>query len=121
MTKIIKRLFDVIFVLMIIILVGYLALRYTEQVTIYKVKTGSMEDNIHVGDYILIVKKSEYKVGDIVTYTINDEFITHRIIRKNGDSIVTKGDANNIEDKTIDQKCIVGKAIMWGGNIKYYY
>lgn len=117
MIKFFKKIFDLIFILMIIILGTYFVLRYTNQVMIYRVKTGSMEDNIHVGDYILIIRKDEYNVGDVVTFEKDDGFITHRIIKKDGNTIITKGDANNVEDGIIDRKKIVGKVIISGGII----
>ena len=119
MIRLLKKAFDVIFVLIIIILSAYFILRYTNQVMIYRVETGSMEDNIHVGDYILIIRKNEYKVGDIITFKKNDGFITHRIIKRAGDAIITKGDANNAEDGTIDKNTIVGKVIIVGGIINF--
>jgi len=96
-------------------LLTYVLFRVTDKVEIYRVKTGSMEEIIHAGDYIMIYRKDDYNVGDIVTYTSNDGFITHRIIRKNGDKIVTKGDANNSEDNEIVASTIVGETILIGG------
>ena len=84
---------------------------------IYRVKTGSMENDIHAGDYILIVKQNDYKIGDVVTFEKADGFITHRIVKKDGDMITTKGDANNVEDEEINKNTIVGKVVMSGGII----
>ncbi len=79
---------------------------------IYKVMTGSMEPNIHISDTILIKKSNNYKKNDIVTYKdSNDEYVTHRIISVNNDSVITKGDANNTEDSPIKEKDIIGKVI----------
>ena len=61
MSKIFKITFDIIFIFLIIILCLYFILRILGIVKIYEVKTGSMEDEIHVGDYILIIKKNNYK------------------------------------------------------------
>lgn len=125
MTKILKFIANLLLIAVIVALSAYFLLRVTNKVEIYNVKTGSMEAKIHVGDYILIYKKSDYNVGDVVTYTSNNGFITHRIIKKDGDKVVTKGDANNTEDETISAKVIVGKVIMSGGIlnivIKYKY
>ena len=125
MTKILKFIANLLLIAVIVALSAYFLLRVTNKVEIYNVKTGSMEAKIHVGDYILIYKKSDYYVGDVVTYTSNNGFITHRIIKKDGDKVVTKGDANNTEDETISAKIIVGKVIMSGGIlnivIKYKY
>ena len=115
MSKIFKKIIDVILVLMIILLVGYFALRITDKIVIYKVETGSMEDKIHAGDYILLLKRKNYKIGDVVTYQTSGYFVTHRIVEINGDKVTTKGDANNINDEEISINQIEGKAIYWGG------
>ena len=119
MSKIIKKIIDLILILIIIVLCAYFVLRKSNQILIYNVKTGSMENNIHVGDYILTAKCNEYKVGDVITFQIEDEFITHRIIKKSGDVITTKGDANNIEDDNINKENIVGKVIISGGMLNF--
>ena len=82
MSKIFKIFFDIVFIILILILCVYFALRLFGIAEIYEVKTGSMEDGIHAGDYILILKKNNYKVGDVVTYTKDDYYVTHRIIKK---------------------------------------
>ena len=120
MSKIFKIAFDIIFIFLIIILCLYFILRILGIVKIYEVKTGSMEDGIHVGDYILIVKKNNYKVGDIVTYTKEDYYVTHRIVEKNGNKVITKGDANNIVDEEITASDIVGKVIYHGGILNFF-
>ena len=115
MIKIYKLFVNVLFIIIIALLLIYFVFRVTDKVEIYRVKTGSMEEKIHVGDYIMIYRKDNYKVGEIVTYISNDGFITHRIIRKNGNKVVTKGDANNSEDKEILASTIIGEAILVGG------
>ena len=115
MAKIFKLIINIIFIIIIALLLTYLLLRTTDKIEIYRVKTGSMEEKIHVGDYIMIYQKSNYNVGEIVTYTSNDGFITHRIIKKEGNKIITKGDANNTEDREILASTIVGKTILIGG------
>jgi signal peptidase len=125
MRKKIKITFDILFIIAIVILCMYFILRLTGKADIYKVKTGSMEEDIHTGDYILIFKKSDYKVGDIVTYKKENYHITHRIIKKDGNKIITKGDANNTPDEEINENSIIGKVLYHGGllniliNFKY--
>ena len=116
MGKIIKRLVDVLFIGLIILLAGYFIFRELGVIEIYQVETGSMESGIHVGDYVLICRKNKYVVGDIVTYKKSNYFITHRIIKSiHGNKVITKGDANNIEDEEITMDVIVGKVIYVGG------
>ena len=78
---------------------------------IFNVVSGSMEDELHVGDYILIKKSNKYVVGDIVTYKKDNYYITHRIVSINGNKVITKGDANNTNDKEINIKDIIGKYV----------
>ena len=115
MNKVVRWIINIFLVLVIAVLTGYLVLRLTNKVEIYDVKTGSMEENIHVGDYVLILKISNYNVGDVVTYKKNGYLVTHRIIKKESNTFVTKGDANNAEDEAIDGDSIVGKVYLNGG------
>ncbi len=115
MVKTFNKIVNGIYILIIILLVLYIGLRYTNKIEIYSVETGSMESNIHKGDYILIYKGGKYKIGDVITFRENDYFVTHRIIDISNDGITTKGDANNTEDTKIDKTDIVGKVILVGG------
>ena len=119
MGKILRISFDIILIAIIILLSLYFLLRFMGKAEIFEVKTGSMEDGIHAGDYILIIKKKEYKVGDVVTYKKDGYHITHRIIEKNGENVITKGDANNVSDDEINISSIVGKVIIHGGILNF--
>lgn len=79
---------------------------------IYRVGSGSMRPELEVGDYILIKKKNNYKVGDVITYKNNKSYITHRIVYINKNKIVTKGDSNNTNDNFINKKDVVGKLFL---------
>lgn len=114
-SRIFKTLFNILLIFIIIILSAYFVLRITDRIKIFNVKTGSMEDKIHTGDYILLCRKNEYHIGDIVTYKVGDYYITHRIIEIKNDKIITKGDANNTVDAEANISQIEGKAIYWGG------
>ena len=76
---------------------------------IFQIATGSMEHELFVGDYIVVEKSDNYKVGDIITYMENGYYITHRINKIDENTIVTKGDANNSSDSPISKDKIVGK------------
>ncbi|MBR2833747.1 MAG: signal peptidase I [Bacilli bacterium] len=114
MDKVLKIVTNSIFIILIAFLVIYFMLRILGIANIYKVQTGSMEEGIHVGDYILVYKKNNYNIGDVVTYKKEGYHVTHRIIKKNGKEVITKGDANNVEDEAIPTKSIVGKVICCG-------
>ena len=119
MGKILKILFNCLLVLIILVLISYFSLRMMNKIRIYNVETGSMEDKIHPGDYILLLKRDNYQVGDVITFKINDYFITHRIIKIENGKLTTKGDANNMEDAEITFDQIEGKAIYWGGALNF--
>ena len=119
MGRVFKIIFNTILILIIILLSIYCVLRFTNKVRIYNVETGSMEDKIHTGDYILLVKKSNYFVGDVVTYNVNGYFITHRIVKIDNDLVITKGDANNTPDEEINVNQIEGKVIYCGGVLNF--
>ena len=85
----------------------------------FTIISGSMEPNISVNDLVIIkeVEKSEIKKGDIISFKINGETITHRVINVetdiNGETLyTTQGDANNIQDyNKIKYENIEGKYI----------
>ena len=114
-----KKISNILLIITIIFLIIYLILKQTNQIGIYKVMTGSMEPNIHVGDYLLVKKCKEYKEGDIVTFKKDGYYITHRIIKINENTIITKGDANNVADEEIDKITIVGKYIFKNKILNY--
>lgn len=74
----------------------------------YQLKTvlsGSMEPKIKTGS-ILSMKETEdptsFQKGDVITFHTDDEIlITHRIteVKQDGQSYITKGDANNAPDQ----------------------
>ena len=86
--------------------------------------SGSMEPELKIGDIVIIQKceKSDLKEGDIISYRSGQSIITHRInkiIQKN-DSIQyeTKGDNNNISDRTyVKFDDIEGKLVQKVSNV----
>lgn len=83
----------------------------TLRYTFYEIATGSMEPTLNVKDFIIVKESDKYSVGDIITYKEDNSYITHRIIKINGDTLITKGDANNSEDKTISKSEVIGKVV----------
>ena len=79
--------------------------------SIFEVATGSMHGSIEIDDAVLVKIDSDYDVGDIVTYQNEDDFITHRVVSIQLDTIITKGDANNVNDNPIDKDLVLGKVV----------
>ena len=92
--------------------------------SINRVETGSMEPELKVGDVLLcknVSEPSEIKEGDIITFQGGERFsnhkVTHRVLigpyyNDNGECvIVTKGDANDIDDGEIKLSAVESKML----------
>lgn len=79
--------------------------------TFFEVATGSMSPTINVGDVVIVKITKEVNENDIIVFKEENNFITHRLIQKEEGQIITKGDANNSEDKSITEDSILGKVI----------
>ena len=79
--------------------------------TYFEVSTGSMTESIK--EKVIIVKlDSSYEVNDVVTYKSNNSYITHRIVSIDDNQIITKGDANIINDNPISKERIIGEVVL---------
>lgn len=79
--------------------------------TFFEVATGSMSPTIEIGDVIIVKLTKEVNVNDIIVYKDGNDFITHRLIEKNGNELIAKGEANNSEDKPIQADMVLGQVI----------
>lgn len=75
--------------------------------------SGSMEDEINIGDIIYVKEKSEIHENDIISFNENGAIITHRVIEivnQQGEEFYkTKGDANaSIDTQLISKDKIEG-------------
>lgn len=75
------------------------------------VLSGSMEPEMSKGDLILVAEKESYVTDDVVVFQQGSTLVVHRIIEKNGDSLVTKGDANPSADEPIAVSDVKGRVI----------
>lgn len=75
------------------------------------VMSDSMTPVLNKYDLIIIKKQDEYNESDIVAYYENNNIIVHRIISKGNNYVITKGDANKIDDNKIKLKNLKGKVI----------
>ena len=59
-----------------------------------------MEPAINTGDAVIVgpVIPGSIKPGDIITYKLGNNLITHRVLSINGNTLITKGDANEDPD-----------------------
>lgn len=80
---------------------------------IANVMSGSMEPTFSKGALLLVKEMSEIHTGDIVVYQSGSMLVSHRVVEMDGDTVITKGDANNTEDESFDRSLIKGKVIGW--------
>ena len=88
--------------------------------SLFQVKTGSMSGTIEVGDIVIVKLTKEVEKEDIITYEQEQMLITHRIIEKQGNNLITKGDANNAEDKPITTDEVIGKVAYTIKNVEIW-
>ena len=73
------------------------------------VMSGSMEPALSVNDMLVISESNTYDKDDIVVFQDGGVLVVHRITSVNGDTVVTKGDANEVADNPISVSEIKGK------------
>ena len=78
---------------------------------IFRIGSGSMDPYLKINDIIVIQEKKNYQINDVITFKTEDSYITHRIISIDNNVIITKGDANNIEDDEITKDVVIGKLV----------
>jgi signal peptidase I len=73
---------------------------FSPDYSLYIVRSGSMEPAINVGDVVIAgpLGSGGIKPGVIVTYAIGKTLITHRVLSIDGNTLITKGDANENPD-----------------------
>lgn len=126
MSKKISKVFEVILniviaiMIIIIIIAGYGAIQtqilkkdYVNifGYTIFQVATGSMSGTIEVKDIVIVQLTNQVEKNDIIVFKQDQNIITHRLIDKKENELITKGDANNAEDKPIQTDDVIGKVI----------
>lgn len=75
------------------------------------VLSGSMEPVLKTNDVIIVRETNDYAVGDVVVYQSGNTLIVHRVIARDGETVVTQGDANNVADAPIEISVIKGEVI----------
>ena len=82
------------------------------------VVTGSMEHRIEVDDLLVYqdVAEQYFSEGDVAVYRQKKDdgeiLITHRLVRKEADAWIMKGDANSLEDQPVSPSDVVGKVVL---------
>ena len=75
------------------------------------VLSGSMEPTIAVDELIIVKAEDGYEVGDIVVYQAGRILVVPRIVTLDGETVTTRGDANNVDDGAVALSQVKGKVI----------
>lgn len=89
--------------------------------TVFQIASNSMAPEITTNDLILVKVTKDVSENDIITYDDGESLVTHRLISKNGNTYITKGDANNDADGSIAETQIIGKVIKILPNFGVWY
>ena len=83
--------------------------------SLFEVTSNSMYPKLETGDLILVKerKNKDYQVGMIITYQPNmgTKPVTHEIIGRDGDVIITKGIDNDYNDDPINVDDVIGEVV----------
>lgn len=79
--------------------------------TFFEVATGSMSPTMEIGDVVIVKITKQVEKNDIIVYIDGENIITHRLIEINDNELIAKGDANNSEDRPIQQHMLLGEVI----------
>lgn len=97
-------------------------------VSMYRLISGSMAPKYKTGDYVLVrdTDPTTLAVGEIIAFVSDapdtvGEVIVHRIVEiKDDGEIITRGDANPIDDKTAtDASRVIGRVVMKISILRY--
>lgn len=75
------------------------------------VLSGSMEPEFSTGDLIIVRETTEFNEKDIVVFQDGSMLVVHRIVSIKDDIVITKGDANNMEDDPVPISSLKGTVI----------
>jgi signal peptidase I len=80
------------------------------------VTSGSMWPVLKINDLILMrgISGSEAQIGQIIIYQNAKGFTIHRLIRKEKGKLITRGDANNVDDAAISESQVIGRIVYLG-------
>ena len=82
------------------------------------IASGSMSPVLNAGDkvYVKFSDRTNYKVGDIIVFPVNDSLMTHRIVGKlwtpKGKYVIHKGDHAGARVGLVKQNKILGKPVV---------
>ncbi len=102
-----------IIILACVIVMLFLCLLF--KITFLVCMSGSMEKEIKTGSVCVITERVSYEdieVGDIVTFKLGEQNVTHRVMEIKEDCCITKGDNNeDVDSFVLTKDNYVGKEL----------
>jgi signal peptidase I len=80
-----------------------------------------MLPTIRPGSFVTFKKELNYKIGDIIVFSVDSKYIVHRVVAFTGDLVLTRGDNNTRNDGYVEKEFIRGKVISVKGESKNIY
>ena len=117
----------IICIIIIVLLYGIMQKKITGEnytnlfgYTLLEVLTGSMSGTIEIGDGVIVKVTLDIQEEDIIVYKKENNLITHRLVEMEENNLITKGDANNVQDEPITKDMVIGKVIFVIHNIRFW-
>lgn len=104
----------ILLICLVLLLMGGKLFQQTLPVSFYNVLTSSMSPKIPAGSLVIVreVNPNLLEKGDVITFTKNNETVTHRVSAIEDERFVTKGDRNQLVDYLpVEAEEINGKVI----------
>lgn len=89
------------------------ALLFYLRFDLFYIKTGSMEPALPIGSIAIVEPDAEPEIGDIFAYRAGSLVVIHRIIARDRDCYMFKGDANASPDiSPVTDEQLIGKVVV---------
>ena len=123
MNKLLKILKEIVIYGLIVVALIYglpkfLAYSLDTEYPMVSITSSSMWPALKEGDLVLIkgIDKEELTIGDVIVYSNERGFTIHRIVKLNENSLITKGDANNVNDNPVEYDQVIGRVVELRGH-----
>lgn len=87
----------------------------------YIVNGNSMYPTLKNDDFLIASNVTDVEVGDVICFEQNNKLIVHRVIYRNENEIITKGDFNEFQDEKISISQVKGKVVYKSTGIGFIY
>lgn len=92
--------------------VAHVAVSFLPGFAGFVVGSGSMEPAVDGGSLVYVQDTGEYEPGDVITFRVDEQVVTHRVVDETPRGYVTKGDANDAPDEwRVTDEQVVGELV----------